>query len=38
MEGGMEEEGGEGQPSLFLFQPDRIGTVAQGEETQHRLS
>lgn len=31
---GKEGAGSEGLQSLFLFQPDRIGTLAQGEEIQ----
>lgn len=38
VEAGMEGEGSGGQPSLFLFQLDRIGTLAQGEETQQIVS
>lgn len=36
--GGKRGAGSEGQRSLFLFQLDRIGTQAQGEETQRILS
>lgn len=36
VEAGMEGVGSEGTHSLFLFQRDRIGTLAQGEETQHK--
>lgn len=38
VDAGMERAGSEGQRSLFLFQLDRIGTLAQGEQTQPKLS
>lgn len=38
VEVGIEGVGGKGPQSLFLFQLDRIGTLAQGEETQKILS
>lgn len=38
VEAGIEREGSEGQRSLFLFQLDRIGTLARGEEIQQILS